>query len=84
MTPSSRDADALLDAIISSAPPPYALIQRNLADGGAGLIDVLVGDSEIADTLADLATEISPPEPGSPGARGAGHRTVPANSRTWI
>lgn len=60
MTPSSRDADALLDAIISSAPPPYALIQRNLADGGAGLIDVLVGDSEIADTLADLATEISP------------------------
>lgn len=66
MTPSTYEADALLDAIISRTPPPYALIRRNRAQCGAGLVDVLVGDSEIADTLADLASGPSPPNPALP------------------
>lgn len=50
-TPSS-----ILDAIISDTPPSYALIRRNLANGGADFTDILVGDAVALDHLADLVS----------------------------
>lgn len=51
-----RTSPHILDEIISSSPPFYALIRRTPAHGGADLTDILVGDTLALNQLADLTS----------------------------
>ncbi|MFJ8827537.1 anthranilate synthase family protein [Streptomyces sp. NPDC102467] len=47
--------EAALDRVLAADPPPFALLYRPEA-AGAGIIDVLIGESAHAETLAELPT----------------------------
>ena len=62
---------ALLDRVLVSSPPPFALLYRPETTG-PGVLDVLVGEVSYPDTIADVPL----PPTGVPGPSGPGHDTL--------